>query len=490
MQAADTNLLKSIKSDSRLSWLLLLLGSALSILVAFLLVNGEWYYALGALLILPGVILLHRYPWLALVLWLLLAPFLLHTPTMEERRLYWIIHRALPPITLGIIVVSSALKISCRKLPKLGWLELAIGGYMILSLLSIWLFNDDPLATTYLFYDRFIVPICLYLIVRLTIQDGASAQKLLPVVVFLFISQSMIGILSWSFPQLLPSEWLSQAGSRTTGSLVNASVYTTTLTLTGLVLLHASLISKHRLNRLTAIITFCLLAYCIFISFSRASWIGGIVVLLGLLYIYPQFTFKTSIVVLSVLLLSGSWLLSDQIQWAQSRIYSAESERSALSRLPVYQAAYRMFLAKPLTGWGYGNFDRYDRQFQGRVADFASDNKDHSSHNLYLTTIAEQGLVGLGLYLAPIIGLSILTVKTFPQMPNYGFWSRKLLLIFWLVIISYIVVNNFSNMRVVFGLGMWWITLGLIASMIYSQRRSKSFTRVKPVDKENLSSGF
>jgi hypothetical protein len=30
---------------------------------------------------------------------------------------------------------------------------------------------------------------------------------------------------------------------------------------------------------------------------------------------------------------------------------------------------------------------------------------------------------------------------------------------------SHVVVNNYANMHVEWGLGLWWITLGLIASL-------------------------
>jgi O-antigen ligase len=137
-----------------------------------------------------------------------------------------------------------------------------------------------------------------------------------------------------------------------------------------------------------------------------------------------------------------------------------------LGRLPVVLASIEMFQAKPLFGWGYTNFDEYDRQFQGRVGDLVAPEKDHASHNVYLTILAEQGLVGLGLFLAPLIGLAVLSVKKWALLPAEGFWSRKLLLIFWLTIIAHIVVNNFSNMRIVFGLGIWWICLALIANFL------------------------
>ena len=52
------------------------------------------------------------------------------------------------------------------------------------------------------------------------------------------------------------------------------------------------------------------------------------------------------------------------------------------------------------------------------------------------------------------------------RMPATGFISRKLVLILWLVIAGNIVINNFVRVQVSFGLGMWWVTLGLIASLL------------------------
>ena len=132
--------------------------------------------------------------------------------------------------------------------------------------------------------------------------------------------------------------------------------------------------------------------------------------------------------------------------------------------LPVYAAAVRMFQAKPFLGWGYGNFDRFDRQFQNPpVANISGDNKDHASHNFFLSMVAEQGLIGLLLYLMPVFYWLRLTVKHFSKLPRDGFWGRKILVIFWMTLLSHFVVYNFANMRVIFGLGSWWLTLGLIA---------------------------
>ncbi len=65
----------------------------------------------------------------------------------------------------------------------------------------------------------------------------------------------------------------------------------------------------------------------------------------------------------------------DQPGGASSRLRSIPE--SALSRLPIIYASIRMFPeARPLFGWGYGNFGRYDHsEFQGRVADLVNSEK-------------------------------------------------------------------------------------------------------------------
>jgi len=309
---------------------------------------------------------------------------------------------------------------------------------------------------------------CLYLIVRLSAPDDKDLKRLMLVAFFLGLTQSFIGILSWIVPQVLSPAWVELAGQRTTGSLVNTDVYTITLLFSGLLMLHGALQRNPGLLRSLYVAGFILTLFCVFLSFSRASWLGGILVCLGLLFLYPRFMVRLGLVALPITLILGGGLLAGQFDWARERLSSSESERSALSRLPVFVAAYRMFEAKPVAGWGYANFDRYDRQFQGQVEGLFGDSKDHASHNAYLTIIAEQGLVGISLYLAPVVWWLILSVALLPRMPAQGLWSAKLLIVLWLIVLNQFVVNNFSNLRVVFGLGVWWINLGLIANMLHN----------------------
>jgi O-antigen ligase len=453
----------------------LLLGAVLGLLTSLLVVENEWPLILVLLLALPAFILIHHYPYITVFIWLLAAPFLMLTPTMSGRMLYWGIHRALPPVTLIIMVLASVLKVNPRRLPKLGLPEIAMTGYVIASIVSIYTQNNNPQHFIIILYDRVISPISLYLIVRLSAPKEIDFRRLIPVALFLGASQSIIGLISWIAPSALPGVWLTKEGERLSGSLVNPSVYTATLIFAGLYLLQAAIIQKKGFIRNIYILVLLLCFVCVFFSFSRASWLGGILVFLGLFYLYPKFLIRLSLIMSPVVvLLLSRGLFSNELQFASQRLYSAESEQTALSRLPVFLAAYRMFQEKPYFGWGYGNFDRFDRQFQGRVAELVSPSKDHASHNVYLSIIAEQGLLGLSLYLLPLIYWFIYSMRVLPRLPTGGFLSRQWLALLWLVILNFIVLNNFSNLIVVFGLGLWWITLGLIATV------AKSYASYQP----------
>ena len=138
-----------------------------------------------------------------------------------------------------------------------------------------------------------------------------------------------------------------------------------------------------------------------------------------------------------------------------------------------------MFEAKPAFGFGYENFNRYDYQYQKRVGDLVYPQKDHSSHNMYLTILAEQGFVGLALYLGPAFWWLGRTKSRWRSLPRSGLLSRKLVGLLWLSIAGHVIVNNFSRMQVPFGLGVYWLTLGFIAAVV-----SRDYPAPEPSDWE------
>ncbi len=449
----------------RAAWLGLTLPAGL--VVAFLVGQGLWYVAVGLLLILPVLILLQRRPLAGVAIWLAMAPLVAVSDDAGMRKLFWIFHRSLPLVTLALVVASAIAGLRPRRLPRLGWAEALMAGYVVASLVSIAYTASSPVAEAYFLYDHVVAPMCLYFVVRLVEPDERDIKLLFPAVVFLLISQSAIGLMEWISPGLLPSAWLVHLGERTTGSLRDPDLYSVTLLFSGMFVLHfGTRWSKGRAGRTLSFLLFTLAIFMVFLSYSRAAWIAGLIVLAGSLVLYRRHVVKiVPIVTVVVVLVLASGALTGQLEFARARLASQKSEETALSRLPVALAGARMFAAKPATGWGYDSFDRFSLPFQGRVGNLVYPAKVHASHNVYLTLLAEQGALGFILFLGPMFLWLFRARSSVRNMPVDAGLGRRFLAMLWLAVVTHIVVNNFVNMRVTFGLGMWWLTLGLIATV-------------------------
>jgi O-antigen ligase len=440
------------------------LGAGVAVVIA----RGQWYLAVGLLLAAPAAVVLHRSPLLAVKLWLVFAPLVTITASGATRRVFWLVHRGLPVATLLLVLLGSLIGLRERPLARLGLPEVMMGGYVIATLVSIAYTSSDPLASFYNLYDTVVVPMSLYLLVRLLEPDAEEVKGLVPAVAFFLISQSVIGLLAWVAPNALPAEWLGKVGERTVGSLRATAVFTTAVVFCGIFLLHVGISSRHAVGKqVMSILFFVLAAVMVFMTFSRASWIAGFVVIVAVLLVYRRFLAQLTLVVVPIVaLVLGSGLLTSQLAFAEQRLHSSQSEESALSRLPVAYAALRMFEARPTLGWGYDNFDRYDLGFQRPVGNLVYPEKDHASHNLFLTTLAEQGFIGLVLFVGPTVCWLVRTHARRRALPPRGFLGREFVAALWLVVAAWVIVNNFERMQVPVGFGIWWLTLGLIGTVV------------------------
>jgi O-antigen ligase len=442
----------------------LLLGLGLGTLLAVFIVEEAWPLVFGLLFLIPAAVLFNAYPFAALIIWVSLMPFLQTTVNSTYRHIFWIIHRAVPPAALGVILLANLLKVTKRQyVVRLGRAELAMAIYLGLAGLNIFWFQSSPMAYLYLFYDRVFVPFCLYWFIRLVAPQDSDLKRLIPVAFIIVLVECVVGLLSWFAPEVLPPEWLGAQGRRTTGTVGYPHVYTTTLVFFSFLLFQAAMNRKPGVVRSAFLFTFGLGAIGVFLSFSRGSWVGGLTAATGLLVMYPRTMIRMLIILLVLMAILGSGVLSDQMAFARERV---NSEDTARGRWVLWYAGLQMIGTKPFFGWGYGDYDRHAWQFQTRVRNHVAINR-HASHNSYIAVAAEMGLPAFFLLMFPVLWWLMLTPRVWPHMPKEGFWSRSLLIVFWMVILDHVLVNFFSDMRhSSYGMSMWWITLGLIANMV------------------------
>jgi O-antigen ligase len=309
----------------------------------------------------------------------------------------------------------------------------------------------------------------MYLVIRLTAPREREIILLQWVAVFIAISQSLIGFLSWYAPQLLPEVWHFLQGARTTGTLKDPDLYAAVLTFSGTLLIHSAVTRKSDLIRLGLLLVSSLCAIFAFLSLERAAWLGGIFVTIGLMIFYPRTMFRLIILASIVFSTFGIGILSTPLALTSERLSHVDP---VYDRIVVFDAMLQMFRMKPVWGWGYETLDDNVQQFYRRVGDASIVRNLVTSHNTYLTVLTELGLVGFVLYIFPVLWWLLLSIRVWQRMPKEGLWSRKLLAIFWLAMLFQFTVCNFVDWRwEPIGLTLWWLTLGLIANVVYPYLR-------------------
>lgn len=209
----------------------------------------------------------------------------------------------------------------------------------------------------------------------------------------------------------------------------------------------------------------------VFMSFSKGSWLAGIIVLMGIMLLYPGPMVRTLVAIAIFMGVFGTGLLAVQLEQASSRL----EDESGNERMTANAAMLNMLEASPLYGWGYGNLDNLISDYVVSVDGFYA--RQSASHNTSLALLAELGGLGFLLYYFPAFYWLKLTINAWPCMPRAGFASRVLVALLWLSILFHFVVGNFSDFRTgpsgVFSTTLWWLTLGLIAYLVYPSTQSE-----------------
>ena len=442
----------------------LLIGIALAVAGALLIVRGQLVFLLPLAAAVPALLLFVRYPWAAMLLWVLLVPYVVQEPFAGGRYLFWVLHRLMVPGALLIVLLTGWLRISRRPPVRLGRAELALLLFAVMTVVNIFLTTKDPSRALVRCYDRIFVPFMLYLLVRLSQPTVADWRRLAWVGALTVIGEGVVGLMGWFVPHMLPDSWLGRLGERTVGTFGNPAVYTATLILFSLILLQYALQGRDRLVRVVALAIFSLAYVCIFFSFSRGSWGGSLLVLAGLTALYPLVMIRWGIVAVVAATLAAGLLMSSELSFASQRL---GDEDTAQGRVLGASTALSMIAVKPIFGWGFGNYDVYDEQYKSRALNLAV-REDQTSHNTFLLIATEMGVVGLALYLAPTLWLLLMSLKVRRRISADSFLGRRLLVMLWLLLAHHFIVSNFMEMihSNLFGTSIWWITHALIASLV------------------------
>jgi O-antigen ligase len=455
------------QAGERPQLLLMVAALAAGVVAGFLVGNGNAAIALFAGLAIPLAVLVLRYPLAGLMVWMVAMPFVSAVGAEGQAGpLFWMIYRLGIPAILVVGALHRASRTD-RGAFRVGVIDVALLLFLVVGAVNVALLANDQGRTFISFYDKLVVPIVVFWVIRVLEPSPEELRRLVPVAIWTVLAQAIIGAMSWVAPRFLPDQWLGREGERTVGTLGGPGPYTIGIVFFSLLLVYWAMqtTSTTRRRILFGIVAAGLGA--VLLSLSRGSWLGAAAAFGGLILVYPRQVRWAAVVgaVVAVLLFLGP--LSSTVDRLSERFGTVDTVDA---RLITNDAAVRMVADRPLLGFGWGNFDQFDESYKQPVGDVPL-RLGGTAHNTYLNLAVEFGLAGAILYLAPVLILLVMTLRRRRILKRQP-WRWQLVVVLWLALADQFLVNNFAEMihSSEWATSIWWITLGLIAVALLQWR--------------------
>lgn len=431
---------------------------------------GLWQVGVAIAMAVPIAAVVARSPFAGVLAWMLLVPYVVEQLTVDVHPFIWALHRLGVPGLLVLVIVYHTLGI--RRSPfRIKFYDVALAVFMVVGVINIVALAPNPTRTLGAFYDQLAVPIAFFWLVRAIGPGLSDLNRLILAGAWTIAAQAAIGILSWTAPGALPAQWLGRAGERTVGTFGGPAPYTITLIFCALLAFYAAIASGHSRKRLLLFGIVVAAQLGVLLSLSRGSWLGGGLAMLGIAVVYRREIgrFAVMAALLAAVLVLGP--VGGLASVAQERLAAGDT---VAGRIVTNDAAVRMIIDQPLTGFGYGNFERFDEAYKQRVGDIPLI-LGGSAHNTYLNMLAEFGIPATLLYLSPPLVLLALSYRLWRRHRHSKVIDWRFITLLWFAVLDQFVVNNFLEIihSSFWATSLWWLTLGLIAAELERLRRAE-----------------
>ncbi len=190
--------------------------------------------------------------------------------------------------------------------------------------------------------------------------------------------------------------------------------------LSGLVAYWPRLQPRLRVAGVAALLVF---AVAIVLAGSRAASLASLVIIVVIGALWSS---RSKAVLLVMVMALGLFTISiqtfDKDMQRKNELARASANPMLNERYPLWHQAYAAWRANPWFGVGLDNFDGIDADTVKRWVEERGDTYDapayagsSHAHSLYLTTLAERGIVGLGVVLTVLVGWGVSLLRDWPR---------------------------------------------------------------------------
>jgi len=221
-----------------------------------------------------------------------------------------------------------------------------------------------------------------------------------------------------------------------------------------------------RLRRLS-LVTLAATLPALYFTYTRGPILATLAVVVLLITARPRMRLVAAgVAAVAALVIAVSWG-----QISGSSLYRTRGPGETVNvrtRLVLSEASLHLAAQRPILGWGYGQFDTVKNSESFNTGNLPSKQLyDYTSHDTYLTILVELGIVGLALFLLPLILIAAMTLRALRWTTTSKWFSISLLGVLGVVSLTAFT----TDMRFFsFVPALSWIAVGLLRRRLWDER--------------------
>lgn len=407
---------------------------------------------------------------------LLVAPALLFLATLTvmlfrppDLQFYAVDRVAFFTLAFAVLLRCLVLRRPLVIVPSVTWPMVGMLCLVLFSALS----QPFDTKTWSLLAAKFIVPFAMFHLALLVFDNPPALRRfevfsLLVLAYLCFTAVAfLIGAKALIFPRFILDESLGIHVDRARGPFLQAVPNGVSLNILGLIALDS--FRRARLRGVWAGILLLALPLAILATMTRAVWLSFAVSTALLLFRTSSKRLRRAGLWLAVAGTTGL-LVALSFAGMQTSLQDRAEERGPVEiRWGVYKAGWRMFLERPLSGWGT---NQMPAELANRMTDYHL--QAFWVHNTYLEILVEHGIVGLILYGLIISGLFRLGMKRRKiKCPPGSFLDTEFRNIWPIILGVYLFNATFVVMNYQFVNGLLFTLAGMVAAQNRTLRQAQ-----------------
>jgi O-antigen ligase len=342
-------------------------------------------------------------------------------------------------LALGILILAVFLRTRVLQQP------LWIGGRLAGPLFALLLLAlSDGFSQPYrpeiwsVFAAKWFVPLTLFIAAANIFESEIELRQFetFALVAFIYLSLTaiffIIGAKNLIFPRFILDEGIGIHADRARGPFLQAVANGLAINLLGLIALDS--FRRRRLRGILGLLLLAMLPLAILATKTRAVWLSCAASIGALALFSASRRLRRTCMVIVICSVVAITVLASFTDHHRSLSERLEEDGPVEFRLAIYQAGWRMFLEKPLAGWG-------GREMQVELARRISDfhQEEYYFHNTFLEILVQYGLFGLILYVWLTFELFRVGRTSSGDSRESGFLDREFRRLWPIFLLVYIV---------------------------------------------------